>query len=44
MPREVQQEVIFALLYLHVAQHIKNPLELQVVLFIEDEVGDDGKI
>ena len=44
MPREVQQEVIFALLQYHLAQHVKNNLELQVVLLMEDELRDDGKM
>ena len=44
MPREVQQEVIFSFLHLHVAQHIKKNLELQVVSLMEDEVRDDGEI
>ena len=44
MPREVQQEVIFALLQYHLAQHVKNNLELQVVLLMEDELRDDDKM
>ena len=44
MPREVRQELMFAFLQLCVVQHIKKNLEMPVVLLMEDEVQDGGKI
>ena len=44
MLREVIHEVSFVILQLCVVHHIKKNLELQVVLLMEGELPDDGKM
>ena len=44
MQHEVRQKVMIVFLQLCVVQHIKKDPELKVVVLMEDEVRDDGKM